>query len=117
VVKVFRRRYVAFRLASPEAPARRELSAMLASALLSSPSPGQVPRVRLLFYDQYRRVGVLSCDHRSLPEVRVLLSSLCGAGLKIQTIRASGTIMSLLRKSRLNALRRFTGRLRLGKKF
>ena len=98
MVKIVRRRYIAFKLKLPKFLPRKELLLILkekeASALGDKRS--EISYIRIIQYDPFRGIGIFRCGHKTVSAFRNT-KKIFGEQ-DIEVIRVSGSIKSLRRK-------------------
>ena len=100
MTRLFRRRYIAFKLSPAVSISKRELLAKITENITATGSgdPEQY-YIRIIDYDPNTGLGILRCDHKA---ANTLLSTL--RNLKVseetsaKTIRTSGSIKALKQK-------------------
>jgi len=102
LIRLFRRRYIAFKLSPPPSISKRELLAMLAEKMTATRGGEDLEQhhIRIIRYDQETGLGIVRCDHRA---VDLLLSVLKGSTesfgeCSVKTMGTSGSIKALRRR-------------------
>lgn len=101
LVRLVRRRYIAFKLNRPPLPSRGELLTMLMASIEAVGREGSEQyHIRVIDYDLNTGRGIVRCDHRA---VSLLLSVLRDSAKNLgrydtKTIGISGSIKTLKRK-------------------
>lgn len=90
--KVGRKRYILFRLESATI-SRKEFARALEKCIEGSMSGEGMEGLRLILLNGGK--GILMCPHSRKDNVIAVLNGMQSAGMKVQTIRTSGTIRKL----------------------
>ncbi|MFH0897283.1 MAG: Rpp14/Pop5 family protein [Candidatus Bathyarchaeota archaeon] len=101
MVKLFRRRYIAFKLNSAPTISKRELLPMLISNMEAvSKEDSEQYHIRIIKYDAEIGLGVVRCDHRAVNLLLVVLRNpnKTLGNYDAKTIGISGSIKTLRRK-------------------
>ena len=100
LTRLFRRRYIAFTLTLVTQISKRELLAQIIRKIVTTNSrdPKQY-HIRIINYDVSTGLGIVRCDHKVTNLLLSILRNLevC-KGIRLKTIRTSGSIKSLKQK-------------------
>ena len=102
MVRLLKRRYIGFRIASEQPYTRYGvLNLILRELQTINRNHTNKTRIKLLEYEREKRLGILRCDHKSVDKVRCLFNAINEKNrgkIAIQILGVSGTIKSLRRK-------------------
>lgn len=94
MVRILKRRYIAFQMNSPQFYSRRELLKIIFSNVEGVQSGENLEqRFRLIFYDSNTGFGVVRCDHKTALALRCSME--LDAEKSFKTIKTSGSIKAL----------------------
>ncbi|MFH0748656.1 MAG: Rpp14/Pop5 family protein [Candidatus Bathyarchaeota archaeon] len=97
-MKIFKRRYIAFRFLNFPFPSRKEFLATLRQNIALSLNGENLEQyhVRIIAYNFGTGFCIVRCNHRTLSKIRYSLESFNEH--RIETIKTSGTLKALTQK-------------------
>lgn len=103
LVKIIRRRYIAFKLTTKSIPTRRWILENLTRTLPQPDSQHQphFDYLRVIEYDDKTGLGIIRCGHKALDAIRVSIGKMPYASQDIidaEVLGVSGTLKALRRK-------------------
>jgi RNase P/RNase MRP subunit POP5 len=97
VIREHKKRYMGFYIPSPTHLTKHQLLSRLMDKLPPTPRP----RVRIIEYNAASGVGILLCDHKSLPQLRQVFHKFSKISVTLDPIYllgVSGTLKTLRQK-------------------
>lgn len=102
LIRLLRRRYIAFKLNHAPPVSKKELLAKLIAKIMTvhGREASEQHRIRIIEYDQHTGLGIVRCDHETANLLRSLLRDSTGifGEYSVKTLGTSGSIKALRRK-------------------
>lgn len=100
MVKLMRRRYVAFQLMPRTEASKREIYEALMRSLSLSENGGGRPPIRVIDYNVEKGLGIIRCGHKYIGQLLNSIEEAEGvsAELNLKTLGTSGSIKALKRR-------------------
>jgi RNase P/RNase MRP subunit POP5 len=106
LVKLFRKRYIAFRLDPARIISRRGIFTLFMKSLTEIQDHNTLDSIhlRIISYNRNTGFGILRCDHRAVEALSIALNSITKVDYEfnVEILGVSGTIKALKRKKSIS---------------